>query len=71
MRSVSTHQPLMGTVVELRIDGDQAAVAIAEVSVIAEIQRLEKILSAFDPDSQLSRWRSGRPTSLVSSSSSC
>ena len=59
MRSVSTHQPLMGTVVELRIDGDQAAVALAEVSVIAEIQRLEKIFSAFDPDSELSRWRSG------------
>jgi FAD:protein FMN transferase len=59
MRSVSTHQPLMGTVVELRIDGDASALAIAEAAVIAEMERLEGIFSAFDATSELHRWRSG------------
>ena len=57
MRSVSTHQPLMGTAVELLIDGDPDALAFAEASMIAEITRLEHVYSAYDPSSELHRWR--------------
>ena len=51
----------MGTVVEVRVDGsieDGLASAI-DGRVVAEIMRLEAIFSAYDPSSELERWKRG------------
>jgi thiamine biosynthesis lipoprotein ApbE len=51
------HENVMGTSLELRVRADsEAAVAWAEGRVLAEIDRLCKVLSGYDPDSELSRW---------------
>lgn len=61
---VSAHQPLLGTVVELRIDGTPAAARTADASIVAEIRRLEHVFSVFDETSELSRWRRGATDEL-------
>jgi thiamine biosynthesis lipoprotein len=52
------HHPLLGTVVEVRVAGgsEREARRIDAVAV-AEISRLERIFSAYDPGSELSRWK--------------
>ena len=59
---VSRHHPLIGTVVEIRIDaadGTDAAARLLDDLVVAEMARLERVCSAYDPGSELSRWRRG------------
>lgn len=56
----SRHQGLLGTVVELRVEtANEAAAMRIEKSIIAEIERLEHVFSAFDYSSELSRWQRG------------
>jgi thiamine biosynthesis lipoprotein ApbE len=51
------HENVMGTSLELRVRADSEAAAVwAEGRVLAEIDRLCKVLSGYDPDSELSRW---------------
>ena len=54
------HHPLLGTLVEVRVHGSDAATAerIDRV-VVAEMSRLEQVLSIFDPSSELARWKRG------------
>jgi thiamine biosynthesis lipoprotein len=58
--SVTEFEPLLGTVVEVRVrstDGDPDD-AVAE-TVAAEMRRLEQVFSVYRPDSSLCRWRAG------------
>lgn len=55
------HQPLLGTVVEVRCDGpagDDEAEAV-DAAVVAEIERLERIFTVHAPGSELRRWQRG------------
>lgn len=57
---VSTHQPVMGTHLELRITAASVHEArAAEASILADAHRLERVFTVFDPASELCRWRSG------------
>lgn len=56
---VFRHHPLLGTVVEVRIADDAASAAAADRAIVDEIRRLEAVFSAFDPASELSRWKRG------------
>lgn len=57
----STHDPLLGTSVSLRVRADnEAAADAAEAAAIDEMDRLEGILTAFRPNSEWSRWRRGK-----------
>jgi len=57
---VFRHHPMMGTDVEVRVVGAGAGVArAADAAVVAEIERLERVLSAYDPASELRRWVRG------------
>lgn len=54
------HQPLLGTVVEVRCDGaDDATAEAVDAAVVAEIERLERIFSIHDAGSELRRWQRG------------
>lgn len=56
----STHEPVLGTRLVLRIRaGDEATARAAENAALAEFDRLESLLSAYRPDSEWSRWRRG------------
>lgn len=62
-RLVDRYEPLLGTVVEVRIvlhdaDRDDEAAALS-TSIIDEIVRLQSILSSVDPTSEFSRWCRG------------
>ena len=60
---VTRHHPLIGTVVELRFalhDASHPAEAHhLDDLVVAEMVRLERVCSAFDPNSELQRWKRG------------
>ncbi len=57
---VTTHQPLLGTVVEFRIEStDRDVATAADIRMVAEFERLEEVFSAFDESSELCRWRRG------------
>ncbi len=59
----STHEPVLGTRLVLRIRaGDAATARAAESAALAEFDRLESLLSAYRPDSEWSRWRRGEVT---------
>ena len=50
------HENILGTSLDLQVSTtDAAQAAAAEASVLAEIERLRKILSSYDPGSELSR----------------
>ena len=56
----SRHQDLLGTVIELKVVGRRRRHArLADRTVIAQIERLESIFTAFDEDSDLSRYQRG------------
>ena len=60
---VDRYEPLLGTVVEIRIELDgedrhDEATALSD-SMAGEILRLQAILSSVDPDSEFSRWCRG------------
>ena len=57
---MSVYEPLLGTVVEVRIHAaDPFAAAVADARVVAEMRRLEHVFSVFDETSELCRWRRG------------
>ena len=60
---ITVHEPLLGTVVEVRIRAVEpfatAAAEAADGRVVAEMRRLEHVFSAFDDSSELCRWRRG------------
>jgi len=57
---VSVYEPLLGTVVEVRVHAaDSSAAALADARILAEMRRLEHIFSVFDETSELCRWRRG------------
>ena len=60
---VTRHHPLIGTVVELRIalhdTSPPAEAHHLDDLVVAEMVRLERVCSAFDPNSELQRWKRG------------
>ncbi len=59
-REVARYEPVMGTVVEIRTEAaDPEAARAAETAAIDEMDRLERVLSAYDPSSDLCRWRAG------------
>lgn len=61
------HENVLGTSLELRIwGGDSTAAAAAERRTLDEIDRLAKVLSTYDPESELSRWRDARREVSVS-----
>ncbi len=54
------HEPLLGTVVEVRCDGaDDATAEAIDAAVVAEIERLESVFTVYDPGSELRRWQRG------------
>lgn len=60
MSRLATRSPVLGTVVELRLDGPQTAIRQAEQAAWDCFERLEQEFSTFRPDSRLCQWRSGR-----------
>lgn len=59
MIRTGVRSPVLGTIVELRLDGDDEATAIAEQAAWASFERLEQEFSSYRPDSVLCRWRNG------------
>jgi len=58
-RFVFDHENVLGTSLEITVDADSEAAAIAvESAVLAEIDRLARIFSSYDPQSEFSRWQS-------------
>jgi len=60
MTRTAVRSPVLGTIVELRLDGEDQATAIAEQTAWASFERLEQEFSSYRPDSLLCRWRSGQ-----------
>lgn len=60
---VFRHARLLGTMVEVRLDAESVAVARAADPIVTnEIDRLERVFSAFDPSSELRTWARGETT---------
>lgn len=59
MIHTSLRTPVLGTVVELRIEGTAEATAAAEQSAWEAFERLEQVFSTYRADSELCRWRRG------------
>jgi thiamine biosynthesis lipoprotein len=54
------HEPVMGTSLDVLVTADDPqAAAVGEQAAVDEMRRREHIYSAFDPASELCRWRSG------------
>lgn len=59
------HENVLGTSLELKVlSGSARDAAAAERAVLGEIDRLARILSAYDPSSEFSRWNKTRNVSL-------
>lgn len=56
MTRVADHSPVLGTVVQTRIDAPETIAAQAERAILAEFARLDAIFSTYRTDSELSRW---------------
>lgn len=55
-----TVQPLLGTVVEVAVTGgSEAQASRVGQRIVAEMDRLEQVFSAFRDDSELNRWKRG------------
>lgn len=59
MRHLATGSPVLGTVVELSIEGPATETTAAEQAAWAVFERLEQEFSVYREDSVLNRWRSG------------
>lgn len=60
------HEHVLGTSFELKVfDSSNDQAAKAEAAALAEIDRLAKILSSYDPDSEISRWQLTRNESVT------
>ncbi|MGB7963967.1 MAG: FAD:protein FMN transferase [Propionicimonas sp.] len=56
MTRVADHSPVLGTVVQTRIDAPEAIAGQAEHAILAEFSRLDAVFSTYRSDSELSRW---------------
>jgi FAD:protein FMN transferase len=56
---IGTFSPVLGTMLELRLDGDPGAFAAAEQAALDVFEQGEARFSTFRADSELVRWRSG------------
>jgi FAD:protein FMN transferase len=62
------HQPVLGTVLTLHVRGrGRRNTRRAESALLAQIDRLELVFSAFRTNSEFDRWRQGPQTASVSS----
>ena len=61
-----SHENVLGTSLELRVTADSQALAkAAETSVLAEVDRLAKVLSTWSKDSEILRWQnSSQPLAI-------
>ena len=59
MPFVALHSPMLGTDVEIRVEGPQDVALEADAAAVAEFERLVAVFSVFDESSELSRWRRG------------
>ena len=56
---VSNYENVLGTSLELKISATNGSSAVAEKAALAEIDRLNAILSAYIPTSEFSKWHNG------------
>lgn len=56
---VAIHSPMLGTDVEVRVDGGPEASLAADAAAVGEFERLVGVFSIYDEASELSRWRRG------------
>lgn len=61
---VSNFENVLGTSLELKIASTDAVAAQAEAAALAEIDRLDHILSAYNPNSEFSNWHNGPATDV-------
>jgi thiamine biosynthesis lipoprotein len=62
------HENVLGTSAELRIHADSRSIAdAAEEQVLAQIDRYARVLSTYDPNSEVTRWIAGDLGTKVSS----
>lgn len=62
---VSNYENVLGTSLELKVQGPDAATAArAEKAVLDEIARESRILSSWDPASEVSRWAKSKNTAV-------
>lgn len=59
MAHLATRSPVLGTVVDLRLEGSPTATAAAEQAAWETFERLEQEFSVYRSDSRLCQWRSG------------
>jgi len=59
MTRIADHSPVLGTVVQTRIDADDTVAGQAESAILAEFERLDAVFSTYRNDSELSEWSHG------------
>lgn len=59
MTRIADHSPVLGTVVQTRIDADDTVAGQAESAILAEFERLDAVFSTYRSDSELSEWSHG------------
>ena len=63
---VSNYENVLGTSMELKVlTSSEQKAAIAEIAALAEITRLSKILSGYDPSSEFSKWMQTNNQAIV------
>jgi thiamine biosynthesis lipoprotein len=56
---VALHSPMLGTDVEIRVDGEPQAALLADAAAVGEFERLNPVFTVYDESSELMRWRRG------------
>lgn len=56
---VAVHSPMLGTDVEIRVDGEPEAALAADAAAVGEFERLNPVFTVYDESSELMRWRRG------------
>ena len=56
---VAVHSPILGTDVEIRVNGGPGAALAADAAAVGEFERLNPVFTVYDESSELARWRRG------------
>jgi len=56
---LAVHSPMLGTDVEIRVDGEPEAALAADAAAVGEFERLNPVFTVYDESSELMRWRRG------------
>lgn len=56
---VAVHSPILGSDVEVRVDGGPGAALAADAAAVGEFERLTQVFTVYDQSSELARWRRG------------